>query len=72
MRNADRPREIIEELAKRAREAEKKLLPLQPGDVVATYAQTSALENAIDFAPQTSVETGIAKFVDWYRAYFHV
>lgn len=52
------------------REAEKKLLPLQPGDVVATYAQTSALENEIDFAPRTSVETGIGKFVDWYRSFY--
>ncbi len=51
------------------REAKKNYLPLQPGDVVETYADVSDLEKIIDFRPATSIETGIAKFVDWYRAY---
>jgi UDP-glucuronate 4-epimerase len=54
------------------REAEKKLLPLQDGDVVATYAQTAALQEEFGFVPTTSITEGIARFVDWYRSYYHV
>jgi UDP-glucuronate 4-epimerase len=54
------------------REAQKKLLPLQDGDVVATYAQTDALRADIGFAPATSIEEGIGRFVDWYRSYYRV
>src|SRR5512134_175935 len=46
------------------------LLPMQPGDVPATYADTSALEAAVGFRPATAVETGISRFVEWYRAYY--
>src|SRR3954463_5949456 len=52
------------------REAEKKLLPLQDGDVVCTYADTAALQAHIDYVPSTSVEDGIRRFVDWYCAYY--
>jgi UDP-glucuronate 4-epimerase len=52
------------------REAQKKLLPLQDGDVVATYAKTDALQADIGFAPATSIEEGIRRFVDWYRSYY--
>ena len=54
------------------REAEKELLPLQDGDVVATYAQTEALQAAIGFVPATSITEGIGRFVDWYRSYYSV
>jgi UDP-glucuronate 4-epimerase len=54
------------------REAKKKLLPLQDGDVVATYAQTAALQAAIGFVPATSLKEGIGRFVDWYRSYYRV
>ena len=54
------------------REAEKELLPLQDGDVVATYAQTEALQAAIGFVPATSITEGIGRFVDWYRSYYRV
>jgi UDP-glucuronate 4-epimerase len=50
-------------------EAKKNFLDLQPGDVEETYADVSDLERMIDFRPATSIETGIAKFVNWYRAY---
>ncbi len=50
-------------------EAKKNLLPMQPGDVPATYADVTDLEQAIGFRPQTSIESGIQRFVDWYRAY---
>lgn len=49
--------------------AVKNYLPMQPGDVVATYADVSDLERVINFRPATSIESGIAKFVEWYRAY---
>jgi UDP-glucuronate 4-epimerase len=52
--------------------AEKRLLPMQPGDVAATYADTAALEQWIDFAPSTPLAEGIARFVDWYRHYYQV
>jgi len=51
------------------REAVKKLLPLQPGDVEATAADTSLLENWIGFRPLTPLEEGVERFASWYRGY---
>ncbi len=51
------------------RKAKKNFLPLQPGDVIETFADVSDLERVIGFRPATSIETGIARFVDWYRGY---
>jgi UDP-glucuronate 4-epimerase len=48
------------------------LLPLQPGDVPSTYADSSELEAAVGFKPATSVEDGVARFVSWYRSYYKV
>jgi UDP-glucuronate 4-epimerase len=48
------------------------LLPMQAGDVAATEADTSALEAATGFRPQTPVEEGVKRFVEWYRAYYRV
>ena len=48
------------------------LLPMQPGDVPATAADITALNTATGFAPSTPVETGIARFVDWYRQYYRL
>jgi UDP-glucuronate 4-epimerase len=45
-------------------------LPIQPGDVLSTSADTSDLEAAIGFRPQTSLEDGLSKFVKWYREYY--
>lgn len=53
-------------------EAKKDMLPLQPGDVPATYADTTALEKELGYKPETSVEFGINAFVDWYRDYYKV
>ena len=50
--------------------AELVMKPMQPGDVVATYADVSDLQTDIGFSPSTPLETGIAKFVDWYKAYY--
>ncbi len=54
------------------RKAEKNLLPLQDGDVPATYADVEALRNWVGFTPATSIQTGIGRFVAWYRDYYKV
>lgn len=54
------------------RKAEKNLLPLQDGDVPATYADVDALSAWTGFAPKTSVQDGIRRFVAWYRDYYKV
>ncbi len=54
------------------REAVKNFLPLQDGDVPATYADVQALQDWVDFSPATSIETGIGRFVEWYRSYYRV
>ena len=52
--------------------AEKNFLPLQDGDVPATYADTAALNAWTGFAPATSVRDGVGRFVAWYRDYYKV
>ena len=52
--------------------AEKRLLPLQDGDVPATYANTDALNDWVGFVPGTSVQDGVNRFVAWYRDYYKV
>jgi UDP-glucuronate 4-epimerase len=54
------------------RVAHKRMLPLQAGDVPATYANVDALVRDVGFAPQTPIETGVANFVAWYRSYFQI
>ncbi len=51
------------------RPARRELLPMQPGDVEATYASIDALRAATGFAPSTPLSVGLARFVDWYRDY---
>jgi UDP-glucuronate 4-epimerase len=51
------------------REARKRYLPMQPGDVPATYADVERLTRVAGFAPSTPLDEGIARFVAWYRAY---
>jgi UDP-glucuronate 4-epimerase len=53
-------------------QAEKNLLPLQPGDVPATYADVTDLVRDVGYKPDMSVEQGIANFVAWYRDYYQV
>lgn len=52
------------------KKAEKNLLPMQPGEVLVTYADVADLTAAIGFRPDTSIENGLVRFVDWYRAYY--
>lgn len=51
-------------------EAEKELLPMQPGDVYQTYADISELEKDFDFKPSTSLDEGLDRFAKWYKDYY--
>ncbi|MFQ5661295.1 MAG: NAD-dependent epimerase [Gammaproteobacteria bacterium] len=62
--------EVIEECL--GMQAEKNFLPMQPGDVPETYADVDDLIKDVDYSPSTSIETGIARFVEWYRDYYKV
>jgi UDP-glucuronate 4-epimerase len=62
--------ELIEQSL--GRTAEKRLLPLQPGDVPDTEADVAALMRDTGYQPETPVEVGIARFVEWYRAFYGV
>jgi len=60
--------EVIEECV--GKKAEKNLLPLQPGDVPDTWADTEALSNDVGYAPSTPIEVGVKNFVDWYLEFY--
>jgi UDP-glucuronate 4-epimerase len=62
--------EVLEECL--GKKAEMNMLPLQPGDVPATSADVSELMEDVGYQPQTNIETGVARFVEWYRAYYKV
>ena len=59
--------EILEKAL--GREAQKRFLPMQDGDVPATYADIEELQAAVGFAPKTNLQDGIGRFVTWYRDY---
>jgi UDP-glucuronate 4-epimerase len=52
--------------------AEKRLLPLQDGDVPATFANTDLLNDWVGFVPGTTVQEGVSRFIAWYRDYYKV
>ena len=54
------------------RKAQKEFLPMQPGDVPATYADVEDLATATGYAPRTPIEVGVERFVRWYRDYYRV
>ena len=62
--------EVIEQ--KLGKKAEKRMLDMQPGDVPSTSANIDSLRDAVGFAPATSIETGVGRFLDWYRGYYGV
>ena len=62
--------EVLEE--KLGRKAEQNLMPMQDGDVPATWADTSELNKITGYAPNTSIEEGVSKFVDWYVDFYNV
>jgi nucleoside-diphosphate-sugar epimerase len=51
-------------------DAHKQLVPMQPGDVPTTYADTSALERDFDFKPSTSLRDGLRAFAEWYSEFY--
>jgi len=54
------------------RQAKLNLLPMQPGDVPATYADIDDLARSVGFSPATSIDVGVSRFVEWYRRYYGV
>ena len=60
--------EAIEKIL--GKKAKKNLLPMQPGDVPSTYADTTALERDLGYKPYTNVKEGIAKFIEWYKWFY--
>ncbi len=62
--------EVLEECL--GKTAEKNFLPMQQGDVPATFADVDALMNDVGYAPKTPIETGIARFVEWYKEYYSI
>ena len=59
--------EILEETI--GRQAERQLEPMQPGDVKETYADISAIQRDLGYAPKTPIDEGVPNFVAWYRDY---
>ena len=53
------------------KEAKKEYLPMQPGDVKATYADVKDLVDSIGYKPETTIEYGIEQFIDWYKSYYN-
>ncbi|MBO6508008.1 MAG: UDP-glucuronate 5-epimerase, partial [Roseibium sp.] len=65
--------EFIEAIeAATGRTAERNLMPIQPGDVPATWANADLLQTLTGYRPKTTVQEGVANFVDWYRDYYRV
>jgi UDP-glucuronate 4-epimerase len=62
--------EIFEECL--GMKAEQNLLPLQPGDVLETFADVEDLAADVGYRPSTTIEEGVARFVEWYRDYYSV
>jgi UDP-glucuronate 4-epimerase len=58
---------LLEEVI--GKKAKRELLPMQPGDVPATYAEVDDLMRDVDFKPSTPIATGIVRFIEWYRSY---
>ena len=53
-------------------EAKKNMMPIQPGDVLDTSADTQPLYDLVGFKPQTSVKEGVKNFVEWYKNYYQI
>ncbi|MDQ3618365.1 MAG: NAD-dependent epimerase [Pseudomonadota bacterium] len=62
--------EVLEDCL--GRKADRRLLPLQPGDVPDTHADVTALRRDTGYAPSTPVEVGVRRFVEWYREFYQV
>ncbi len=60
--------EVLEQCL--GKKAQLDLLPMQAGDVLATFADAGELQNAVGYKPQTPIETGVRRFAEWYRAFY--
>jgi UDP-glucuronate 4-epimerase len=60
--------EVLEQCL--GKKAKLELLPMQAGDVRATFADVSELQSAVGYRPQTPIEVGVRRFADWYRSYY--
>ncbi|RYG42571.1 NAD-dependent epimerase/dehydratase family protein, partial [bacterium] len=60
--------EVLEDAL--GKKAEKIMMDMQPGDVLATYASTDALSQDTGFAPTTPIEVGIPRFIEWFKGYY--
>ena len=54
------------------KKAEMNMIPIQPGEVVKTWADVSDLENQFNYAPDTPIREGVRQFIEWYRSYFNI
>lgn len=61
---------VIEEAI--GKRVDMKMLPMQPGDVVTTYADVTELEEHYNYSPNTKLKEGIGKFIEWYKSYYNV
>ena len=52
--------------------AKKEFLPMQPGDVKVTAADTSLLEDWVNFKPSTSISFGVSRFISWYKKFYNI
>jgi UDP-glucuronate 4-epimerase len=65
--------DFIHEIEKNlGKEADKQMMPIQPGDVPATWADVSDLFEMIDYKPKVGIEEGVKAFIDWYKGYYGV
>lgn len=58
--------------AKMGRTAQREFLPMQPGDVLETWADIAAMQEDFNYAPTTAVAQGVSEFVDWFESYYHL
>ncbi|MBD5496140.1 MAG: NAD-dependent epimerase [Lachnospiraceae bacterium] len=72
----NKPEKLMDYIEKKekclGRKAVKEFLPMQPGDVYRTYADVSGLMRDYDFKPDTTIEEGLSRFVEWYQEYYKV
>ena len=65
--------DFISEIEKAfGKEAQKEFLPMQPGDVITTYASTEKLEKDFEYKPRITIKEGIPKFINWYKEYYNI
>jgi len=52
------------------KDAKKNFMPMQPGDVQKTYADVDSLKKDFGYKPNTTINVGVTKFIDWYKMYY--